>query len=367
MSKIKFLCYSIFFTVLISSLIVQSATACTGIMLRNKDGTVVHGRTVEFGIIIPVDIVAVPRNYAFIGTTPRGDGMKYTTKYAAVGIIGFDDVKIMDGLNEAGLSVGAFYFPTFAEYTPLTSENQNRALSPNDFPNWLLTQFATVAEVRQALEGGAAVIVPTVLKGWGPDTPPFHWIVYDKTGASLVIEPINGRLVLRDDPIGTLTNSPDFDWHMINLRNYISLDPRNVPPVKIAGETLKPLGQGSGMHGLPGDFTPPSRFVRAAVFSATAIPSDNSDKGIQQVFHILNNFDIPVGVAREEANGVIHSDFTQITTARDPFKLRYYYKTYDDQTLRMVDLQKFDLDAKRIKKLSTQSQQPVVDMSNEAR
>jgi choloylglycine hydrolase len=112
------------------------------------------------------------------------------------------------------------------------------------------------------------------------------------------------------------------------------------------------------MLGLPGDFTPPSRFVRAAVFSTTAIPSDNAEKGIEQVFHILNNFDIPVGVARAEEEGVIH-------TARDPKNMRYYYKSYDDQTIRMVDLKQFDLDAKTIKMLSTKSQQPTVDMSDQ--
>jgi choloylglycine hydrolase len=48
---------------------------------------------------------------------------------------------------------------------------------------------------------------------------------------------------------------------------------------------------------------------------------------------------------------------------RDPQNLRFYYKTYDDQTIRMVDLNKFDLDGKEIKKLSTRSDQPVVDMS----
>ena len=81
-----------------------------------------------------------------------------------------------------------------------------------------------------------------------------------------------GKLKIFDNPLGVMTNSPAFDWHMTNLRNYIALNPRNVPPVKIEGETFRALGQGSGMLWLPGDFSPPSRFVRAAVFSATAIP-----------------------------------------------------------------------------------------------
>ncbi len=347
------------------SLIAQPVLACTGIMLKTEDGSIVHGRTVEFGIYIDTSIAIVPRGYEFVGQTPKGDGLKYKSKYAAIGAIAFTDVKILDGLNEAGLAVGAFYFPDFAEYTPVTSDNQSKGMSPGDFPNWLLTQFASIGEVRDAIESEAVVITPTVLEGWGPHTPPFHYVVYDKTGASIVIEPVGGRLVIHDNPIGAMSNSPTFDWHMTNLRNYVGLKPQNVPPVTIGGETFKQLGQGSGMLGLPGDFTPPARFVRAAIFSITAIPSDTTEKGIQQVLHILNNFDIPVGVAREESEGVMHFDYTMLTTARDPQSLRYYYKSYDDQTIRMIDLKEFDLSAKKIKLLSTKSEQPFIDMSNQ--
>ena len=66
--------------------------------------------------------------------------------------------------------------------------------------------------------------------GFPPEVQPFHFIVYD-------------------NPVGTMTNSPTFDWHMTNLRNYVALDPNNVPPVSIFGRTFKQLGQGSGMRG----------------------------------------------------------------------------------------------------------------------
>jgi choloylglycine hydrolase len=347
----------------IFALVAQPVFACTGIMLRMKDGAIVHGRTLEFGVMVDTSIAVIPRGYQFTGQTPNGDGLKYTVKYGAVGTVAFGNPRLLDGVNEAGLAAGSFYFPTFAEYATVTPDNQGRALSPADFPNWLLTQFGSVSEVRRAVESGAVVIAPTVLQGWGPAAPPFHYVVYDKTGASLVIEPVGGKLVVHDNPLGILTNSPSFDWHMTNLRNYIALNPRNVPPVKIDGTTFRALGQGSGMLGLPGDFSPPSRFIRATVFSATAIPADNADRGIDQVFHILNNFDIPVGVARDVSDGVIHSDYTLMTVARDPLSQRYYYKTYDDQTIRMVDLKAFDLGAKAIRQISTKSDQPIVDMS----
>ena len=73
---------------------------------------------------------------------------------------------------------------------------------------------------------------------------------------------------------------------------------------------------GAGLHGLPGDFTPPSRFVRATVFSATAIPAADAQAGIFKGFHILNNFDIPVGSTREKADGKTYSDMTMFTTMR---------------------------------------------------
>ncbi len=354
-------------TAMAAALAAQPVLACTGIMLKATDGSLVHGRTVEFGITIESSIAAVPRGQAFTGKTPNGDGMKYNAKYAAVGAVAFKDIKILDGMNETGLAVGAFYFPTFAKYAALTPQNQNKGLSPADFPNWILTQFGSVDEVRRAVEAGEAIVAPTVLDGWGSEAPPFHYVVYDKQGASIVIEPIEGRLVIHDNPLGVMTNSPNFDWHMTNLRNYISLSPNNAEPVKIAGQTFSPLGQGSGLFGLPGDFTPPSRFVRAAIFTATATPSKDVQTGIDQVFHILNNFDIPLGASRDVSDGAINADYTMLTTARDPQNLRYYYKSYEDQTIRMVDLKQMDLNAKGVKLVSTKGPQPIADMTSQVK
>jgi choloylglycine hydrolase len=349
---------------LLSALIAVTPTfACTGIMLKTADGSIVHGRTLEFGMYIDTDVVLVPRGYAFTGETPLGAGKTWTAKYAAVGAIAFGNLAILDGMNEKGLAVGAFYFPTFAEYTPTTSANQAISMSMADFPNWLLTNFETVGEIRAAIDAGQVAVAPTLLKGWPPEPQPFHYVIYDKTGASIVIEPIAGKLKVYDNPLGVMTNSPTFDWHMTNLRNYVALNPRNVPPVTIGNQTFRQLGQGSGMLGLPGDFTPPARFVRAAVFSATAIPETNAERGIFQVFHILNNFDIPVGVAREVDNGVIHTDYTMLTAARDPQALKYYWKSYDDQTIHVVGMKDLDLNAKNVVMVSTKSTQPVVDVT----
>lgn len=355
---------------------------CTGIMLKvdpnpltKEAKSFVHGRTLEFGIKLNTDIVYVSAGNTFtskVGDGLKENGMSYQSKYAFLGSwvkdmgpdIKFEDVNCFDGLNEAGLSVGLFYFPSYAEYQILSPDNQEIGLAPHDFSAWVLSNFATVGEVREAITNKKVAIVQSIPEVNGAvlehDPLTVHYIVYDQTGKSIVVEPVGGELIIHDNPLGVITNSPTFDWHMTNLRNYIALNPRNVPAVEVGGETFSQLGQGSGMLGMPGDFTPPARFVRATVFSQTAVPSPTAEKAIAQVFHILNNFDIPVGVARSEHE----MDYTMLTTARDPKNLRFYYKTYDDQTIRVADLRKLmSTGDTTIKVLSTDSEQPIQDMT----
>lgn len=338
-----------------------SSWSCTGIELKAKDGTAINGRTVEFGMPLDLSGIVIPRNYELQGTLPNGKtGLTYRAKYAAVGGNTFGTPAIVDGLNEKGLTVGMFYFPGYAQYAKITPQNKASALSPVEFPTWLLTQFANVNEVKEGIK--TVVIAPTTPKGW-PNLPPFHYVVYDKSGNSIVIEPINGELKVFDNPIGVITNSPTFDWQVTNLSNYINLSPINAAPVNVDGVKLKQFGQGSGMHGLPGDFTPPSRFVRAAVFSTSAIPSATAEQTVLQAFHILNQFDIPVGSVREGKN----AESTLATTVKDPTNLKYYFRTFADQTIKVINLKTFDPNATTIKTISMDSTQPVVDVSATAK
>lgn len=362
LAKIKHFVHIV--TLFVLSLITATSWCCTGLQLKANDGSHVNGRTVEFGISLDLAGVVIPRNYSLKGTLPDGStGMTYQSKYAAVGGGMFGSTDIADGMNERGLSVGAFYFPGYAQYAQITDENRNRALSPTEFSNWILTQFATVDEVREGIKN--VVIAPTTPKGW-PVLPPFHYVVYDKSGKSIVIEPIAGHLKVYDNPIGVMTNSPTFDWHLTNLSNYINLSPVNVIPKTVDGFALKQFGEGSGLHGLPGDFTPPSRFVRVAVFASTAIPSANAQQTVFQIFHILNQFDIPVGAVRSIQNKKIDAEYTMVTTVKDPQNLNYYFKTFEDQTIKMISLNAFDLDAKQIKTIPMKGNQTVIDVSKTA-
>ena len=339
---------------------VQSALACTGIRLTAQDGTVVHARTLEFGIDLHSDVIMVPRGYSRVGTTPDGKpGIKWNSKYASVGANGVDLPFVFDGLNEKGLAVGTFYFPTSAGYMPYNAADAGKTIAPWEVGSWLLENFAGVDEVRANIGG---IVVPSVVfPAWG-FAPPVHHVVHDASGKSIVIEYVGGKLNVYDNPLGVITNSPTFDWQMTNLRNYVNFSMSNVPPVKLGPVTLQPFGQGSGMLGIPGDFTPPSRFVRAVAFSQSVLPSKTGDDAVLEAFHVLNNFDIPKGAAREhekDEHGNIVADYTLWTSANDLKAKRFYFRTYDNSQIRTVDLMKMNLDAKDIVTISMKGEEVI--------
>jgi len=225
--------------------------------------------------------------------------------------------------------------------------------------SWMLENFASVEEVKANI--GKIVVPAVVFAGWG-FAPEAHLVVHDASGKSIVIEYVGGKLNVYDNPLGVITNSPAFDWQMTNLRNYVNFSMTNVPAVKLGSVTLEPFGQGSGMLGLPGDFTPPSRFVRAVAFSHSVLPSKTGHDAILEAFHVLNQFDIPKGAAREhakDAHGNVLADYTLWTSASDLKTKRYYFRTYDNSQIRMLDLLKMDLDAKDIVKMSIKGEEVI--------
>ena len=94
--------------------------------------------------------------------------------------------------------------------------------------------------------------------------PTGHWRVADKDGNNIVIEIVDkGKVNIYENKVGVLTNSPDYEWQIKNLNNYVNLYSGNATSYNLNGEEIFSFGAGTGMLGLPGDITPPSRFVRA--------------------------------------------------------------------------------------------------------
>ena len=339
--------------------------ACTGITIKPKDGSVIFARTLEFAVDIQSQVIVVPGGRDHVGSTEAGrPGLRWRTRYASVGMNACGRTLFADGLNEKGLHVGVFYFPGTAQYQAIGASDESRALAPHELAGFLLGTSANVGEAVEAARGVRVGAV--VLKEFG-FVPPLHFIVNDAAGRSVVLEHVGGELKVHSNPLGVMSNSPAFDWHMTNLSNYVNLTVSDVPKLDLAGVSLKVLGQGSGLLGLPGDFTPPSRFVRAVAFSQSALPVKTAREGVLQAFHILNQFDIPKGAVRNLEKGKPAADYTLWTSASDLKNLRYYFRTYENSRIRVIDLKSLDLDAREIRTIPIRGEERFEDVTGAAR
>lgn len=329
----------------------QIANACTGITLIAKDGSAIQARTQEWGaFFLDSDLMIVPRKQALQGATPDGKaGLQWVGKYGLVGVNAVHAPVLADGMNEKGLSVSVLYLPGFAQAQKYDPAKARQTIALYDVPLWLLTNFATTDEVRKNL--AAINVTDVVLPAFHGIAPPVHFLITDSGGKTIVVEYTKGQPHVYDNPVGVMTNAPEFPWHLTNLRNYAGLHPQSNLPIKVGDLEVAPLGAGNGMVGLPGDYTPTSRFVRAAALRNAAAKQESGYHAVNEAFRILDNFNIPLGTTAAKAelpkDETIGS--TQWTTAMDTKTLRYYYHTMFNRTIRMVDLKTVDFDHDKIR------------------
>lgn len=305
---------------------------CTGIQLGCANGCVA-GRTCEFGLIMSFDAAFYPVGTQYTAVLSGSHGKEWTSTHAVVGVATFGAMAIMDGINDAGLMAAAFYFPGQAQYADPTKTDASRSVNPSEVPHFILETCATIDEALTAIETITVVDVP--VEGWGPTAPPLHYLLIDPQGRAVAVEPMQpGSFQVTENPTPAFTNSPDLPFHLFTLTQYMNISPQTLDHSNVFGTTVTATGMGSGGLGLPGDYSPPSRFVRAAFFGANHPTPATTFDGVQELFHLLNVFDIPMGAATAGGN----PDFTQVTVVRDSRELTYAWRTYANQQMRQVSL-----------------------------
>ena len=312
--------------------------ACTGITLKSKDGATIAARTIEWAeSVMNTMYVVVPRNQELQSLTPSGmDGLKFKTKHGFIGLAVEQKEFMVEGINEKGLSAGLFYFPNYGKYPSFEENKKDISLADFQVVSYVLAECSTVDEVKEALSKVRIINID-------PRSSTVHWRFTEASGRQIVLEIVNEVMHFYENPLGVLTNSPGIEWHWTNLNNYVNLQPGNAPEHNLGPIELKSFGHGSGMLGLPGDFTPPSRFVRATFYQLTAPQQPDASRSVCQAFHILNNFDIPAGT--ELAWGKASADMpsaTQFTVASDTHNRMIYYRTMYNSNIRCIDLKRID-------------------------
>jgi choloylglycine hydrolase len=247
-----------------------------------------------------------------------------------------------------GLAFSYLWYETDMKWQQAGPDETGAAPANVLLGSWILGNFASVEEVRKQIEKVRVFGFYMAKMGM---VVPLHAAVQDAAGGSIVIEYNNGKLQVFDNPLGVMTNAPDFPWMVTNARNYIGMSPLNPPAADYAGVKLRPTGHGAGMWGVPGDLTPPSRFVRLAVITHFADQQEDSAKTLNLAQHIVNTFDIAKGMAVDKSpdGKITASETTQWSFFRDLTNKVLYFRTYDNFNLRKIDLKKVDFEGKTAK------------------
>ena len=241
-------------------------------------------------------------------------------------------------LNEMGLAMAGLNFPGICHYPPKCKGKD--CVAPYEFIPWVLSLFSSAQEAVQAIRRIQIADIP-----FSPEFPntPLHFILCDKENC-YTIEPTRKGLNIYENPVGVLTNAPDFPYHLYNLCNYQNLTSAPAENRLSPSVSLQTYSNGMGAFGLPGDLSSPSRFVRAAFTLQNAFKKEDEADAVNQCFHILGS------VCQQEGCVKVGSQWekTVYTCCCNMDKGIYYYSTYDNRQITATHLYHEDLNGKEL-------------------
>ena len=325
---------------------------CTHILIPSHHGLHISGRTLDFVAKLDWVIELVPRKQEFPKDKWfrwKGPNWKdWKNRFAYLGVtadLGAHHRPLPwcgDGLNEAGLSAASLWLPGSEYQEPTGANKEKEAVSMVDFVAWILGNFEYVDELIAALDD---IIVVPLLKVLD-SKPPFHYVVIDRKGDGLVLEFFNKNMQLHKIDNGVLANAPGYEWHHINLSNYENLSVKNGKEEWFGQEV-----NGSGLVGMPGDATPPSRFVRATKLVESIFHYKDEQEAVGLAIQILQNLAVPYGTIEKGKEGIIPpldpnkrmADFTQWSVVRDHTNRALYFCSAFNHVLRSLRFDELDL------------------------
>lgn len=298
------------------------------------DGDHFFGRNLDLEVSFGQQVVVTPRRFRF-GFTSEPPSESHL---AMIGMALVSDgyPLYFDAVNEHGLGMAGLNFPGEAAYR--RPEGGRRNVSPFEFIPWVLGSCSDTASAKDAVSEINLTDIP--FSDRLPLTP-LHWMIADRDSA-IVVESTADGIDVYDDPVGILTNSPRFDYHMTNLSNYMGLSAQRPVNRFSDGLDLREYSRGMGAIGLPGDLSSASRFVKAAFTRANATPGPD---GMTQFFHILDSVQQQRGCC-DLGDGKF--EYTVYSSCCDTGRGVYYYRTYGNSRIVGVDMHSADLDSDRL-------------------
>lgn len=342
---------------------VSQALACTSILITDTEGRAYHARTLEYSALLPMDMTYFPAGMKVVSFTPSDNqGMTFDTKYPILGMTGkfiatAKQLTIGEGINDQGLSFSANWLN--GTQSPTVGKDNAKILAANDLGAWVLGNFKTAQEVKEALNSGKVEFWVPTKNALAPNTPlPLHFSINDKKGGSIVVEFLGGTMQVYDNPVGVMTNGPAFSWHLENLNNYTFTN-LNKNTGQLGKLKLQTQDAGIALTSLPSAETAQGRFVKAAFYANYVRKAKTPDEAITTLAHIMNNFDRPYDLTIDAAGGMgdgvtskNSSEVTVWTTLQDLSRNLVYFRSINAMNWSVIDMNKLK-DVKQIKSTST--------------
>lgn len=303
---------------------------CTAVAYRNSLS--LFGRNLDLDRSYGERVVITPRNFEF--KMRCSDDLK--SHCAMIGMAAVIDgyPLYFEATNEKGLSMAGLNFPDNAHYFEKVSDKEN--IAPFELIPKILGLCENISEAKKLISN---INIANIAFSDSLPTTPLHWMISDKE-KSLVLESTKDGLKIYDNPFEVLTNNPPFDFHIMNMNNYMGLS-AGAAVSAFDGVPLANYSLGMGALGLPGDFSSASRFVRAFFVKENSI---SDGECVNQFFHIMSSVSMPKGCVKTEEG----FEYTRYTSCCDLERGIYYYTTYKDPTVRSVHLFASDLEGCRL-------------------
>ena len=324
--------------------------ACTNVLVtdgvyasvaRTMDFAVNMGDKMGYGAVGAANVSNVN-----LKQSSEANPVAWSNKYAYIGQTGFKTYVVLDGINAAGVYAGFLYLPGITKYPEYNPNDKRPELGVLDSINYVLGTSANVEEAMENLKNVQFTPNTVPLNIGGGKIAylcfPLHLIIRDKHGSSLLVEWIDGKVKTyyhkanSNDTIeatnfenqvthagfnmSTVTNAPEYSWQINNVKKYDKLFNGNSDE-KVDGLYMN----GSGYFGMPGDYTPPSRFVRAYVISKFMPKANNQNETDASAYGLLASVTMPIGVSSDTTL------WASVSNLRDNV---YYWKPLMNMTLK---------------------------------
>lgn len=330
---------------------VSIGSACTSLVITDHQKNIYHGRTLELSVELPSWVGYYPKNTFFQKKGPDGqNAISYRSQYEILSISSDvyydgDDHNIIQGINSAGLSFSENMVPV-ANLAPLDKQQYKDSIPVTSLGEWALSSFATVEEVKAAVE--KAHFWAPVVKEFGDLQAPLHYAFYDQKGGSIVVEVNDGKFVVYDNPTRVLTNGPEFPWHLTNLNNFSQLSNVDHNTSTLGNMTVTQPDSGIAVTTLPSSDTSVGRFVRAVYFSSYAPVGQNSAEAMNTLSHVMNRFDRMknitvdnVGKNVKTGEPLYMSEYTVWTSLTDLTEKVMKIRAYGDMNYTSYSIEQF--------------------------